>query len=60
MENERLGYCVLCHKEVTANSFKDKVSYNEYHISGMCQACQDFSFGPPPSVNHEAPKKKAD
>ena len=28
-----------------ATEFKDELSKKEYTISGLCQACQDFTFG---------------
>ena len=30
---------------VTLDSFKDELSLKEFHISGMCQTCQDSVFG---------------
>ncbi len=35
--------CNLCNKP--ASIFRDKLSAREYKISGMCQACQDSTFG---------------
>jgi hypothetical protein len=35
--------CVTCGEP--AGEFKDDVSRKEYTISGMCQACQDQTFG---------------
>lgn len=35
--------CMTCQAEVTG--FRDAISEKEYHISGMCQACQDEMFG---------------
>jgi hypothetical protein len=37
------GICVSCHQPV--GQFKDNLSYREYGISGLCQACQDKVFG---------------
>jgi hypothetical protein len=34
--------CVFCGKSV--GGFRDKTSYNEWLISGMCQKCQDEIF----------------
>jgi len=34
--------CMTCPGE--ANSFRDKLSEQEYTISGMCQICQDQIF----------------
>ena len=36
--------CMLCGNKAT--KFKDELSLREYAISGMCQTCQDKSFGP--------------
>lgn len=35
--------CPLCHKPI--GPFKDAGSEREYEISGMCQKCQDETFG---------------
>ena len=35
--------CMTCNGE--ANEFKDSLSAKEYTISGMCQVCQDKTFG---------------
>ncbi len=40
--------CNLCGEPVL--SFKDKVSVEQYHISGMCQNCQDGFFKSDPYV----------
>lgn len=37
------GVCVFCGKEATG--FKDALSEREYTISGLCQECQDETFG---------------
>jgi hypothetical protein len=34
--------CVTCGKR--ADLFRDSLSVKEYHISGMCQKCQDEIF----------------
>ena len=36
--------CVMCPEEVDLDSFKDEISLKEFHISGMCQTCQDKFF----------------
>ena len=56
------GKCPICKKDVLlANlelaelmktpklkqGFKDELSYKEFKISGMCQYCQDETFGGP-------------
>jgi hypothetical protein len=38
-----LGQCLLCKQD--ADNFRDDKSLKEYQISGMCQACQDATFG---------------
>ena len=38
-----IGKCVGCHKDI--HGFKDKASYLEYHLSNLCQECQDEVFG---------------
>ena len=38
--------CVSCGAEnITEESFHDSVSLREFHISGLCQNCQDSVFG---------------
>ena len=37
--------CPCCGSAVTLDSFKDELSLKEFHISGMCQTCQDSVFG---------------
>ena len=37
--------CATCGQDVTLDSFKDELSLKEFHISGMCQTCQDDLFG---------------
>lgn len=38
--------CVSCGAEnITEESFRDSVSLREFHISGLCQNCQDSVFG---------------
>ena len=39
----RNDVCVLCGKP--AQDFRDAVSQREFSISGMCQDCQDKTFG---------------
>ena len=38
------GICVDCRKSI-AGTFMGDLSVKEYHISGLCQACQDSVFG---------------
>ncbi len=39
------GQCPTCGQQVNTNSFRDELSRREYSISGMCQSCQDRTFG---------------
>lgn len=39
--------CISCGDVVTEESFRDDISLREYHISGLCQKCQDTVFGAP-------------
>ena len=36
--------CACCGQGVDLSSFKDSLSLKEFHISGMCQDCQDKVF----------------
>ena len=37
--------CPTCGEYVSANNFRDRLSLEEFRISGMCQVCQDSIFG---------------
>jgi hypothetical protein len=37
--------CPFCSQAVTLDSFKDELSLKEFHISGLCQSCQNSIFG---------------
>jgi len=37
--------CVFCGKPIKMEDFKDPLSIKEYEISGLCQKCQDDTFG---------------
>ena len=37
------GCCTFCN--ITLDAFRDELSAKEYSISGMCQTCQDKTFG---------------
>ena len=40
--------CVSCgQKDLTEDDFRDELSLREYHISGLCQSCQDTVFMKP-------------
>ena len=38
------GLCPFCFTAIDPANFKDELSVAEYHISGLCQACQDTTF----------------
>ncbi len=40
--------CVACGAKAPPESFTDEQSKKEYTISGMCQKCQDETFGEKP------------
>ena len=37
--------CVTCGNKIRMEDFKDQLSIKEYGISGLCQKCQDDTFG---------------
>lgn len=37
--------CPFCGCDTTNMKFRDKLSEKEYKISGLCQKCQDKTFG---------------
>lgn len=37
-------HCPICSKEISRENFRDDLSFREFHISGLCQACQDSMF----------------
>lgn len=39
------GECPFCHIKVSIMDFRDAVSRKEFTISGLCQKCQDETFG---------------
>lgn len=39
----KTNICVVCGEP--AIEFKDEISEKEYSISGLCQTCQDKTFG---------------
>lgn len=47
-ENVKLvesGKCPQCKQPIDATAFRNEISLREFHISGMCQKCQDKFFG---------------
>ncbi|RAP48940.1 MAG: hypothetical protein BZ138_08540 [Methanosphaera sp. rholeuAM270] len=48
MNNRRQGKCPFCGKLINPDEeFRDQLSVKEYHISGLCQKCQDEVFKEP-------------
>ena len=39
-----VGNCPCCKQMIFREHFKDALSIKEFHISGMCQKCQDSVF----------------
>jgi len=39
------GKCPFCRSVITEKSFRDELSKREFKISGLCQVCQDKTFG---------------
>ena len=37
--------CPFCKTAIKQEDFKDELSRKEYRISGLCQKCQDETFG---------------
>ena len=44
-EAKEQNICVCCHNEIKDEDFRDDKSRKEYDISGLCQKCQDDTFG---------------
>jgi len=41
-----VGQCICCAStKVARTDFRDELSWKEYHISCLCQVCQDSVFG---------------
>ncbi len=39
------GLCPFCNEKVERKDFRDDLSWKEFGISGLCQKCQDKTFG---------------
>ena len=37
--------CPFCHKPINVEDFRDELSIKEFRMSGLCQKCQDDTFG---------------
>jgi len=44
-EAKKKNVCVFCGKEIKMEDFKDQLSIKEYEISGLCNKCQNDTFG---------------
>lgn len=44
-ERRVLSVCPTCGKKIDPSEFRDGLSLKEFRISGMCQECQDKTFG---------------
>ena len=56
---DAMGPCCMCGATLHPNDSRDRPSYREAHITGLCQACQDLCFlacdgGGRPSSLYEA------
>jgi len=40
-----MGKCPFCGDTVNKDDFRDALSFREFSISGLCQKCQDATFG---------------
>lgn len=45
VEKVLTGWCPFCNVKVTVADLRDDLSVREFHISGLCQKCQDDIFG---------------
>ena len=45
--------CPFCGHEINMAQFRDVISVKEFHISGLCQRCQDEVFGENDCINCE-------
>ena len=46
VEEVKQGNCPICKNPINMNDFTDELSVKEFHISGMCQRCQNDFFKP--------------
>ena len=51
LESVKTPICPFCGHKVDVSSFRDDLSVKEFHISGLCQRCQDEVFGNGPCAN---------
>ncbi len=45
VERVNTGLCPFCRMKIDLTEFRDVLSLKEYRISGLCQKCQDKTFG---------------
>lgn len=45
IERMEHGRCPICGDLIDTDDFEDELSIREFQISGMCQKCQDKTFG---------------
>jgi len=45
IDRKSRGACPFCGEKINPNEFKDELSKREFKISGLCQKCQDKTFG---------------
>lgn len=45
LDHPALSQCPFCRTDIFAGSFRNQISAKEYGISGLCQKCQDDTFG---------------
>ena len=45
VESVEKGLCPFCKEHINLDDFRDALSVKEYGISGLCQKCQDETFG---------------
>lgn len=44
-DSQKKEICVFCGASCKPEDFKDALSVKEYQITGICQKCQDKTFG---------------
>ena len=45
VEKVEQGLCSFCDMKIDVSTFRDGLSRKEFRISGLCQKCQDRTFG---------------
>ena len=44
-DRKNKGNCPFCNEDTKKEQFRDELSKKEQKISGLCQGCQDETFG---------------